>query len=198
MEKKMISVTGGFLKGSIVSEGQFLRPDIITTFSDDGETVIMHHDICWMNKLGYIPLISSFTGVIRCLIAVVHIAFHLIRAIFEKAAREQHLLEVKLGLENLARGIIEIVPIAGNLTTGIIDLRRVYLRWKRDCAENEESQKKDIEFLKRNALGTDLTPVDQRNLRDLLTRAKECPRLFKLFNPELLKGPLNLFALAGV
>lgn len=112
------SVTGNILSGSVQ------RPDILTGVGIKGNAY--SHDIaydsinCKLNICGYIPGVSTITGLSRALLGLVHTIVHLVCAIFS-SNRTHHLQEAKLGMKNIGRGLVEATPIIGNIATFIVD-----------------------------------------------------------------------------
>lgn len=74
---------------------------------------------CLLNKLGRIPVISTITGVGRVLFGVAQTIVHLACAIFTD--RKRHLHEAGLGIKNIIRGVVEAIPVIGNITVTVID-----------------------------------------------------------------------------
>ncbi len=79
---------------------------------------------CTLNNLGYIPGVSTITGCGRALLGIVHSIVHLATAIFDSKNRAKHLEEAKLGGKNIARGLVEMIPVIGNITMFVVDLKR--------------------------------------------------------------------------
>nr|MBA2729050.1 hypothetical protein [Parachlamydiaceae bacterium] len=77
-----------------------------------------------LNLLGYIPAVSTISGLARALLGVVHTIVHLACSIFSDH-REHHLQEALLGAKNIVRGLVEAVPIIGNITMFVVDILRV-------------------------------------------------------------------------
>lgn len=135
----MFSITGDLLPGSTA------RPDIINTVSctitlgmyEDPETDCSTTRSLW-NTLGYIPVVSTLTGCCRALLGIIHSIGHLASAIFSAVNRSSHLQEAKLGSMNFGRGLIEILPCVGNLTTYLIDKMRnnIYLKASEKIVED--------------------------------------------------------------
>ena len=69
-------------------------------------------------------MVSTITGIGRVLLGIVHTVVHVVCSIFSKNNREAHFEEAKLGVRNIGRGLIEAVPIVGNLAVRIIDAVR--------------------------------------------------------------------------
>jgi hypothetical protein len=111
------SVTGNLLTGSKQ------RPDITTIAIVKPGIRNIRSDSSMLNCLGYLPVISTISGLSRALLGTVHTIGHLACAIFSKH-KEHHLQEAKLGLKNIGRGLIEAIPIIGNITMLIIDIQR--------------------------------------------------------------------------
>lgn len=118
----MFSATGSLLTGSQ------LRPDIYTISINEkapfGRSTkrLAYHSI--LNKLGYIPLVSTVTGLGRAHLGMIHSIVHLAIAIFNPKNRVHHFEEAKLGGINLGRGLVEVVPVFGNITTSVVDMVR--------------------------------------------------------------------------
>src|ERR1700722_1949448 len=110
-------VTGNLLSGSAQ------RPDIITLVECTSSGTATRSGVCILNKLGYIPGVSTITGLGRSLLGIVHTIAHLACAIFSKN-RWGHLQEAGIGFKNIVRGVIEAIPIIGNITIGAIDCCR--------------------------------------------------------------------------
>src|ERR1700722_18020208 len=111
------SITGNLLPGSVQ------RPDIMTFVACTSLRTDISSGVCTLNKLGYIPGVSTITGLGRSLLGIVHTIAHLACAIFSKN-QSDHLQEAGLGLKNIVRGVIEAIPIIGNITIGAIDCCR--------------------------------------------------------------------------
>ncbi len=123
----MFSATGHILTGTQ------RYPDIYTvhTRSDNRSTSEMSSTSetsseVWsgLNVCGYIPVLSTVTGFSRSLLGVVHTIVHLVNAIFDAKNRLEHFEEAELGAINIGRGLIEMVPIAGNITMLTVDILR--------------------------------------------------------------------------
>ncbi|EFB41093.1 MULTISPECIES: hypothetical protein [Parachlamydia] len=115
------SATGSLLKGSS------LRPDILTGVLVDDKNVYIRSGLnSRLNILGYIPVISSLSGYGRLGLGTVHAVIHL-PLTFRKKNRKHHLAEMKLGLKNMGRGAIEMIPLI-NITLIAVDR----LRMRRD------------------------------------------------------------------
>lgn len=83
-----------------------------------------------LNEMGYAPLIGTFSGCARTLLGIVHTIGHLALTIFSKY-RKRHLQETTLGLINIGRGIVEMIPALGNYLMVKIDMRRKELYHKK-------------------------------------------------------------------
>lgn len=116
------SATGNLLSGSMQ------RPDTVTFmfieqngWSSSTNTGTTN---CRLNTLGHIPVVSTITGLGRALLGLVHTIVHLSCSIFSKN-REHHLKEAKLGAKNIGRGLVEAIPVIGNITMYIVDQKRM-------------------------------------------------------------------------
>jgi hypothetical protein len=112
------SATGNLLPGSMQ------RPDIVTFMLLKPGSTQTGSTNCRLNLLGYIPVVSTITGLGRALLGLVHTIVHLACSIFSKN-RDHHLEEAKLGAKNIGRGLIEAIPVIGNITMFIVDLKRM-------------------------------------------------------------------------
>jgi hypothetical protein len=119
----MFSATGTILTGSQI------RPDIYTIATNEGEDGYYKRELVTtlstMNKVGYIPGVSTITGCGRALLGLVHSIVHLVSALFDSKNRSQHLEEAKLGRKNIARGLVEMIPVIGNITMLVVDTKRM-------------------------------------------------------------------------
>src|ERR1700722_1527513 len=112
------SVTGNLLPGSEQ------RPEIATViilFTRGPRTASVN---CKLNRVGFIPIVSTITGGGRALLGIVHTIGHLACAIFAKK-QGAHLQEAWFGAKNIGRGLIEAMPIIGNITMFVIDRLRI-------------------------------------------------------------------------
>lgn len=118
----VFSATGNLLPGSVK------RPDTVTVmlFEQDGwsSSYFIGSSACRLNFMGYIPVVSTITGLGRALLGLVHTIVHLACSIFSKN-RDHHLGEAKLGAKNIGRGLVEAIPVIGNITMVIVDQVRV-------------------------------------------------------------------------
>jgi hypothetical protein len=116
------SATGNLLPGSLE------RPDTVTyrtcKLLGRGTSTSITTAIHKLNLYGYIPVVSTFTGLGRALLGVVHTIVHLAASIFSKH-KNHHFQEAWLGAKNIGRGVVEAIPIIGNITMLIVDLLRV-------------------------------------------------------------------------
>ena len=111
------SATGNLLPGSMQ------RPDTVTFIEKKVGSTTTGLTSCRLNILGYIPAVSTVTGLSRALLGLVHTIVHLACSIFSKN-RDHHLEEAKLGAKNIGRGLIEAIPVIGNITMLIVDFKR--------------------------------------------------------------------------
>lgn len=122
----VFSATGSFLSGSV------LRPDLTTVVFKENRSMrsaessnhieLSTKNSAW-NRLGYLPLISTVSATGRILLGLVHTIVHLVCAIFTKN-RQNHLQEVILGGKNIGRGLVEVLPLIGNIGLFFMDLYR--------------------------------------------------------------------------
>jgi len=104
------------------------RPDTTTLIILNSDGWSSSTDItstnCKLNRYGYRPIVSTITGLGRALLGIVHTIVHLVCAIFSKN-REHYLQEASLGAKNIGRGVVEAIPVIGNITMFVIDLLRM-------------------------------------------------------------------------
>lgn len=112
------SVTGNLLPGSIQ------RPDIVTIVFTQDHKYVHRSSECWQNTLGYIPVVSTVTGLTRALLGLVHTIAHLACSIFTKN-RDHHLQEAKLGAKNIGIGLVEAIPFIGNIRMFFVNQERL-------------------------------------------------------------------------
>lgn len=119
MENPMFSATGKILCGTE------LRPDIYTLIDPTSENSTGETQVSRKNALGYLPGVSTITGLGKILLGIIHAIVHLVCAIFDKKNRSKHLAEAKLGSVNILRGLGELAPVAGNIGVAIYDGTRI-------------------------------------------------------------------------
>lgn len=67
----------------------------------------------FLNKLANVPIIGRIAGLIRIILAAIHIVGHLIASLVTRNV--EHLYHVLKGLTELLRGILEIIPLVGEI-----------------------------------------------------------------------------------
>jgi hypothetical protein len=113
------SITGNLLPGSMQ------RPDnVLFVFKKNINQSSSTNTVSNWNIAGYLPVVSTISGLSRALLGLVHTIGHLACSIFSKN-KEHHLQEAKLGAKNIKRGLIETFPIIGNITLFINDQIRL-------------------------------------------------------------------------
>lgn len=138
----MFSATGQLLPGSTD------RPDIFTFAFNKKNILTQDRSVssqpCTLNILGYIPVVSTFSGIGRSLLGIVHSVVHLACAIFSQN-RTHHLSEAKLGAKNIVRGLVEAIPVIGNITLLIVDVMRMkhYQKMAEECIKKNEAAYND-------------------------------------------------------
>lgn len=138
----MFSATGNVLSGSIQ------HPDIYTLLDPSPYAEMPKPDTrsAMLNILGYVPVISTISGCCRVLLGIIHTIVHLVAAIFKASHRKDHLQEALLGVRNIVRGIVEMVPVVGNITCLTYD----GVKMKRQNALGEEYKKNNAEKCQNN------------------------------------------------
>lgn len=88
-----------------------------------------NHAFCTLNVIGYIPVASTFSGLYRTLVGLAYLVKSVACFIFDAANREEHKEGMKIAAANIGRGLLEIVPVVGNLFAINIDVSRMMHRW---------------------------------------------------------------------
>lgn len=78
-----------------------------------------------LNISGWVPGLSSITGGFRSIVGLAHFIIHLVKSFFDEKNKAEHLKEAQVGFYNFIRGLVEFIPIAGNLVVIIYDLYRL-------------------------------------------------------------------------
>jgi len=117
-----------------VATGMNFMPDIVSTVKNgkpNWNGMIeqnFEHRVCLLNVLGYIPGISTFSGAYRTLIGTAYLIKSIACFLFDPADKEKHREGILIGAANTGRGLLEIIPIIGNLFTLNIDASRMMHR----------------------------------------------------------------------
>ncbi|KAF3361775.1 hypothetical protein PHSC3_001665 [Chlamydiales bacterium STE3] len=88
-----------------------------------------NHSVCKLNIMGYIPIVSTFSGAYRTFIGLAYFIKSAVCRIFDTANRAQHREVLKIAAANMGHGLLEIVPVIGNLFVLNIDTSRMMHRW---------------------------------------------------------------------
>lgn len=118
--------------------GKLLYSDTYIQFPKADSQEKMKMQMPLLNKLAAMPFIGHFSGIFRSLFAVVHIAVHLVLALFYW--EREHLAHVVKGCAEFVRGIIETLPFVGRLfawTYGPPAFPLKFLNSKRAKSEEE-------------------------------------------------------------
>lgn len=79
-----------------------------------------------LNQLGYIPVVSTFTGLARTIMALVYTIYHLVKAIFGKESKKaDHWDEFDIGTKHIKRGLGEMIPFIGLFVYQRLDNERI-------------------------------------------------------------------------
>lgn len=87
-----------------------------------------NHSVCKLNIIGYIPVASTFSGAYRTLIGLAYFIKSAVCHIFDPT-NPQHLEGLKIAAANIGRGLLEMIPVIGNLFVLNIDASRMMHRW---------------------------------------------------------------------
>jgi hypothetical protein len=186
----MFSATGGVLTGSQ------LRPDTYTISIKESKGFSSSSSIassnCTLNKLGYTPVVSTITGCGRALLGVIHSIVHLASAIFDAKNRAHHLEETKLGGKNIGRGLVEMLPIIGNITMFVVDLKRMNKfekQAKEIMAQNPDDYNNHITLF---AYGKEIANHTKEAVQDALKSRPKNTMVSEIMMFDLLKDMQNI------
>jgi len=126
--------------------------------------------ICKLNKFGYMPVMSTITGLGRALLGIIHTIVHLVSAIFDRQNQAQHVQESTLGAKNIARGIVEAIPIAGNLAMYITDEIRIhkFIDMDEERRESNRAARNNDEIVILSAYGEEIAQKPQAQITQAL------------------------------
>ena len=134
---------------------EFLRPDIIviagvaSTESEKSPKVGFYSVLLSNSKsLGYFPIVSIGSGGYRTYVALAHSIHHLIGLIRESSHRKEHALEIWFGAKHVVLGLVEMVPIVGNVIIFILDAYRIntYVKMAQKYMEENSDTDQAIAF----------------------------------------------------
>ncbi|HEY4832108.1 MAG TPA: hypothetical protein VIH61_06060 [Waddliaceae bacterium] len=79
-----------------------------------------------LNSPGYVPFVGTVTGLVRIVTAVAGVAFSALAAVlslpFNFESAKYFTVSIVVHFLNIARGIIELVPVVGGLICFLIDM----------------------------------------------------------------------------
>lgn len=131
-----------------------MKPDIVTyAYVKKNRDPLINTVISKLHWLGYTPGVSTITGFGRAALGFIHTIIHVALAVFSANANERnfHLKEAwEHGVKNILRGIIEMIPVAGNLIALAIDILKItesegkiYLSMKTQQREENNNSEED-------------------------------------------------------
>lgn len=113
-------------------------PDIVSTLETSQvwfhgeirrEPTRFEHKAHLLNNLGIIPIVSTVTGAYRTLVGVAYLIKSLACFILDAQNQDQHKEGLKIAAASIGRGLLEMIPVIGNLFTINIDVSRMMQRW---------------------------------------------------------------------
>ncbi len=129
IEKLLPNASASYLNNDVqqseIADQLGFKPDLVSKIGSRRGS----HSVCTLNILGYIPGVSTLTGAYRALLGLAYLVVSAVKYIFDKIHRHHHLESMKIGATNLGRGLIEMVPVAGNLVAANMDVSRMMHRW---------------------------------------------------------------------
>lgn len=103
-----------FLRTSVSSiTGSLFYSDQIWKSCRSCQGLCENLGVPFLNQLANVPIIGRITGLVRIILAPIHIVGHLIASLVTRNV--EHLCHVLKGLTELLRGILEIIPIIGEI-----------------------------------------------------------------------------------
>ena len=93
-------------------------------------------DVPILNSLGYKPVISTFSGTFRSFLGLIHSIVHLVAALFDHESTEYYINQVGIGILNILRGLVEAIPVFGNLAMLTIDTCKIKKSLKNEFITN--------------------------------------------------------------
>jgi hypothetical protein len=111
-----------------VATAMGFTPDMTSTITATGG----EHPVVVLNILGYIPVVSTFSGAYRTVVGIAYFIKSAACSIFDvkdPTRHRQHLEGLKISVVTIGRGVLELVPIIGNLFVINIDVSRMMHRW---------------------------------------------------------------------
>lgn len=157
------------------------KPDIESRLHSD--SLGMNHKVCLLNQWGYIPLLSTFTGLYRTLVGLAFLISSFALSLFDSLNRPLHLEGMKIASANMGRGLLEMLPIVGNLLVLNIDVSRKLQR-------NAETLSQPYEELKGI---NDYKVVDQLGALPIIGRLVGVARIIFSLGHILVNLPGALF-----
>ena len=121
MVDKMSRSIGMYDYNATFYTGNKSQPDAMTIFVkfESGKKSVCRTNFPFANCTGAVPIVSTFTGVARIINATKAIFRELSQMKFAK--NDPHLSECWNAFKNLFRGLIEIIPIVGNISLIVFD-----------------------------------------------------------------------------
>ncbi len=115
---------------SVIADELGFQPDL----TSHGSSNSMGHSVCLLNKLGYIPVVSTFTGTYRTTVGISYFVYSLFALIAntvkgDSSLKEKNIISLKIAAANIERGVVEIIPVIGNLLAANFDVSRMMSRW---------------------------------------------------------------------
>lgn len=115
----------GSLQQNAVATAMGFEPDM----KSDIQSTYGHHSVCKLNIMGYIPVVSTFSGAYRTLVGLAYFVKMAVSDILDPTNHTQHLEGLKIAGANIGRGLLEMIPVIGNLFALNIDASRMMHRW---------------------------------------------------------------------
>jgi hypothetical protein len=98
----------------------------------------MNHSVHILNLCGYCPVVSTFTGSFRALVGAAYLIKSVACCIFDSPKRAYHVEGIKIAAANIGRGLLEAIPVIGNIFAANIDISRMLHRWADYCHDNDD------------------------------------------------------------
>lgn len=100
-------------------------PDLESTMQGNH----FNHSVSLLNILGAIPVVSTLSGAYRTLVGLAYLVKSVAARIFFPNNQEEYEEGIKIAAASIGRGVLEMIPIIGNIFVVNIDASRMMQRW---------------------------------------------------------------------
>ncbi len=136
LDKTLFTFTSFFVAGSPA------RPDLTASKPTEEKEKKAGFTPTPLNILGYVPVLSTLTGALRAIASLVHAIASYVLFCANGNDKQTRLEEMKWGFQSFARGMVEMVPIFGNIAAFSWDRYRISQLENEPAAPKEEKPPK--------------------------------------------------------